>query len=96
MDVLRYYYDFDELDLLIEGYGAEKVKKLDNDNVYNIILYLEGNKIKYWKDIMNNYFDLFLLNSDDFINRFEKLKQKHNNYLEEIGNNIEIIEEMYL
>lgn len=95
MDVLRYYYDFDELDELADAYGEDKVKKLDNDNVYRIILYLEGNKLKYWKDIMNNYFDLFLLNSDDFINRFEKLKQKYPNYDEIIGYNIEIIEEMY-
>lgn len=88
----------DELDkkVLIENFDIEMINELDADNLIKIMRYLEKNGIYYAKDLFLSSLDLFLLPSDEFINKFEKLKTKlGDNYVEKLGEDASLIEIMY-
>ncbi len=88
----------DELDkkILIENFDIEMINELDADNLIKIMRYLEKNGIYYAKDLFLSSLDLFLLPSDEFINKFEKLKIKlGDDYVEKLGEDASLIEIMY-
>ena len=88
----------DELDIkdLEEVYDEALIKKLDVDNVSGIYKYLIDNGIYYVKDLFVENLELFLLEKDIFIKRFEKLKQEvGNDYIEIIGRDSSVLEIMY-
>ena len=88
----------DELDIkdLEEVYDEALIKKLDVDNVSGIYKYLIDNGIYYVKDLFVENLELFLLEKDIFIKRFEKLKQEvGNDYVEVIGSDSSVLEIMY-
>lgn len=88
----------DELDkkILIENFDIEMINELDADNLIKIMRYLEKNGIYYAKDLFLSSLDLFLLPSDEFINKFEKLKIKlGDDYVEKLGEDTSLIEIMY-
>ncbi len=88
----------DEIDtkILMENFDHEMLKKIDNNNVNIIMNYLLENGIYYAKDILLNSLDLFLLDSNVFIEKFEILKKKlGENYIEKLGEDISLIELMY-
>mgnify|MGYP001854697100 CR=1 FL=1 len=42
------------------------------------------------------YLDLFLMNKDEFVKRFEKLKQKlSENYVDKLGEDLSLMDVMY-
>ena len=56
----------------------------------------EKNGIYYAKDLFLLSLDLFLLPYSEFVNKFEKLKQKlGNNYINKLSEDISLIEIMY-
>ncbi len=88
----------DELDkkILIENFDIEMINELDADNLIKIMRYLEKNGIYYAKDLFLSSLDLFLLPSNEFINKFEKLKIKlGDDYVEKLGQDASLIEIMY-
>lgn len=88
----------DEIDtkILMENFVQEMLNKIDSNNVKIIINYLLKNGIYYAKDLLLNSLDLFLLDSNIFIEKFETLKKElGENYIEKLGNDISLIELMY-
>lgn len=88
----------DELDIkdLEEVYDEALIKRLDVDNVGAIYKYLIDNGIYYVKDLFIENLELFLLEKDMFIEKFEKLKQEvGNDYIEIIGRDSSFLEIMY-
>ena len=86
--------NLDKLDLKIlkENFDDEMITKIDDENVSKIIVDLEKNGIYYAKDL----FLLSLLPYSEFVNKFEKLKQKlGNNYINKLSEDISLIEIMY-
>ena len=62
----------------------------------NISFKIEKNGIYYAKDLFLLSLDLFLLPYSEFVNKFEKLKQKlGNNYINKLSEDISLIEIMY-
>lgn len=70
--------NLDEIDIKIlkENFDENLIKQIDSDNVLKILKYLENNGIYYAKDLFLTSLDLFLYPLDDFIRKFEILKEK--------------------
>ena len=90
--------NFDEYDMKIlkENFNDEMISQIDVENVVKIFKYLNDNGVYYAKDLLLNSLDLFLLPSEEFIIKFEKLKNKFGpNYIEKLGEDAALIEFMY-
>ena len=90
--------NFDETDIKIlkENFDDELIEQVDSKNVSRILNYLEDSGLYYAKDLFLNSLDLFLLDYEEFINKFEKLKNKlGEDYVEKLGEDASLIEIMY-
>lgn len=90
--------NLDEIDIKIlrENFCDETISELDKNNLEEILKYLNDNGVYYSKDLLLTSLDLFLLPKEEFIKRFEKLKNKlGSNYVEKLGEDISLIEIMY-
>ena len=88
----------DEIDIKIikENFDEDIIKQLNEDNVVKIYNYLINGGIYYAKDIFISQLDLFLLDYDLFVEKFEKLKTKlGTNYVEILGEDCDAINSMY-
>ena len=93
--MLEKYFDKDELKEVYEGYEESILKNLDEKNIQSIINYLEKNTT-ITKDILLYYLDLFTIDVNEFIRKFEKLKQLlGENYEILLENKIDYLERMY-
>ncbi len=89
---------FDDIDMKVinEMYNKDLIDRLNKDNVMEIYKYLIGKGIYYAKDLFIEYLDLFLIDSDVFINKFDKIIEKlGSNYVDIIGEDSSILMEMY-
>ena len=85
-----------DIKTLKENFDEDMIKELDMENVKIIIDYLLRNKVYYAKDLLLNSLDLFLLDSNIFIEKFENLKMKLGaNYVDKLGKDMSLIELMY-
>lgn len=93
--MLEKYFDKDGLKEVYEGYEESILENLDEKNIQSIINYLEKNTT-ITKDILLYYLDLFTIDVNEFIRKFEKLKQLlGENYEILLENKIDYLERMY-
>lgn len=92
MFVLEKFLDEEELQQVMEIYSIHILIKLNEKNMLNIIHYLIQNKIIYWRDILISYLDLFLIDSMEFISKFELLRKNYG--IEFMGENLNILEKL--
>ncbi len=87
----------EDIDSLRENFNDETILKVDYENAVEIINYLINDGVYYAKDIFINSLDLFLMPKEEFIEKFEKLKLKlGDNYIDKLGEDFSLIEDMYL
>ena len=85
-----------DIKVLKENFDDEIISQLDNQNVNKIYNYLIDLGIYYAKDIFISQADLFLLDYDLFVEKFEKLKQKLGyDYIDMLGEDCSLIDIMY-
>ena len=85
-----------DFDILKENFDLETLKQMDKGNVEKILDYLENEGVYYAKDLILNSFDLFLLDSKEFIIKFEILKKELGvDFVEKLGEDCSLIEIMY-
>lgn len=71
------------------------IEQLDEDNLNKIIDFLIFEKVKYIEDILNNYIDIFIIDYNEFVKKFNKLKVKYGNNLSYmINENMDILEKL--
>ena len=90
--------NLDEIDIKIlkENFNENLIKQIDSENVLKILKYLENNGIYYAKDLFLTSLDLFLHPLDDFIRKFEVLKEKLGaDFANKLGEDSSLIEIMY-
>lgn len=90
--------NLDEIDIKIlrENFDEELIKKVDLENVAKIFNYLNKNDVYYAKDLFLNSLDLFLLPYEEFIKKFEILKEKLGiDFVNKLGEDSSLIEIMY-
>ena len=85
-----------DIKVLKENFDDEIISQLDNRNVNKIYNYLINLGVYYAKDIFISQADLFLLDYDLFVEKFEKLKQKlGDDYIDMLGEDCSLIDIMY-
>ncbi len=78
---------------LFNQYEKDLFLNLDKDNYKKILDFLYMEVPEYTEDIVTNYLDLFLINYEEFKNKYNKLKDKYGiNFLKE---DISILEQIY-
>lgn len=78
---------------LFNQYEKDLFLNLDKDNYKKILDFLYIEVPEYTEDIVTNYLDLFLINYEEFKNKYNKLKDKYGiNFLKE---DISILEQIY-
>ena len=85
-----------DIKVLKENFDEEILSQLDEQNISKIYNYLIDLGVYYAKDIFISQADLFLLNYDLFVEKFEKLKNKlGNNFIAMLGEDCSLIDSMY-
>ena len=85
-----------EFKILKENFDEDLIKSVDSDNLNRILKYLENNNIDYGKDLILCCLNLFLMPYEDFVKRFERLKETlGKDYADRLGEDISLIEIMY-
>ena len=85
-----------DIKVLKENFDEEILSQLDEQNISKIYNYLINLGVYYAKDIFISQADLFLLDYDLFVEKFEKLKQKlGENYIDMLGEDCSLIDIMY-
>ena len=78
---------------LFNQYEKDLFLNLDKDNYKKILDFLHLEVPEYTEDIVTNYLDLFLINYEEFKDKYNKLKDKYGiNFLKE---DISILEQIY-
>ncbi len=96
MNYLYNVLDEDSINNIIETFDSKLLSELNPDNIIKIINYLKLNSIDYIEDILSVYIDLFILDSNDFIRRFEILKAKYGkNFNINLAYKLDILESMW-
>ena len=94
--VVKMQLDSLDIKVLRENFSDEKIAKMDAENIYKILNYLDKNGVYYAKDLVLSSLDLFLLPADEFIKKFEKLKNKLGaDFVDKLGEDSSLIEIMY-
>ncbi|MCI8778877.1 MAG: hypothetical protein HFI87_06990 [Bacilli bacterium] len=79
---------------LYEKYELDVLKNLNDDNILKIVNFLTLEHVDFIDELFSDYLDLFTIDYNEFINRFNNLKQKYgNNLVELISNDLSILDE---
>lgn len=92
MSILLNYLDEEEINQIQDTFNESLLTQIEEKNTRKIIHYLLENKVYYWKDIVIYYLEVFLLDYEEFIKKFETLKNKYG--ILEIGENLSLIENL--
>ncbi len=85
-----------DIKILKENFDDYIINQLDSNNIAKIYNYLIKEGVYYAKDIFISQADLFLLDYDQFVEKFEKLKDKvGKDYIDKLGDDCSIIDIMY-
>lgn len=82
---------------IIEKYSSSVIKNLDRNNIDKIIVFLKKENCNYIEDILEDYLDLFTIEYEIFVNKYNELNKKYNNkYLELVSNDMNLLEEFFM
>lgn len=85
----------EDVDDIIDTFEEEVLLALDDNNVQKIWDYLQKQNIDFVEDIVIQYADLFVLPFEEFVERFERLKDKYfANFVMYLAFHMDILEEM--
>lgn len=84
------------IEKIINKYEKSIVSSLDTENMTKIIDFLQQQNCDFIDEIVENYLDLFILDIDDFVLKYNKLNQKYKNkFLEEASFDMNKLDEFY-
>ena len=80
---------------ILDKYEPFVLKNIDTDNMNRIIEYLIEEKVDYIDELLVDYLDLFLIESEEFKQRFQKLKINYGDHaVELIKDDLNLLEEL--
>ena len=81
---------------MIEKYSEDVFKNINKDNMNKIIKFLNDNNCDYIEELLEDYWDIFTIDYNDFVNKFNKLNEKYNNnYINLISEDMNLLEELF-
>lgn len=81
---------------ILEKYSESMLNNLDKDNFHEILKFLIKEKCECIEDIIEDYLDVFTIDYDKFIVRYNNLNKKYNGYyLKLVSENMNLLEEMF-
>ena len=81
---------------MIEKYSEDVFKNINKDNMNKIIKFLNDNNCDYIEELLEDYLDIFTIDYNDFVNKFNKLNEKYNNnYINLISEDMNLLEELF-
>ncbi len=84
------------IDEILDKYSISVLNNLNKENIYKIIAFLEKNDCVCIDDIIEDYLDIFTIEYDTFVDKFEQLNKKYNNkYLNMVSENMSLLEELF-
>lgn len=88
-------FNEEEIKNIVDTFDEDIIKKVDIDNLFKIYKYLIDNGIYFARDLIVDYLDIFTLDYDEFVIKFEKLKNKlGSNYIEMLESDISKLEDL--
>lgn len=95
MNYLNKILNEEQISEIEDTFDEGILNNLNEDNLKFIITYLQMNQIYFVEDILIQYLDLFLIEKEQFIKKFEILKLKYShNFIEILAHNLSILEEI--
>ncbi len=90
------FLDETDIEDIKEMYDDYMIEQVNIENVNTIYDYLIKQGISYAKDIFISNMELFLLNSNEFIEKFERIKEEiGEDYANKIEEDFSLLEKMY-
>ena len=84
------------MDDIFEKYNKSVLDNLYKDNMLKILDFLKDEKCDYIEELIDDYLDLFTIDYDDFVNKYNKLNKKYDNkLLEFVSEDMNILEEFF-
>lgn len=81
---------------ILDKYNIEMISKLDKGNINKIIDFLVQNNCDFIEDIISDYLDLFSIDYDEFVNKYNILNKKYNNeFLIKASEDMNLLEEFF-
>ncbi len=81
---------------ILEKYSDSVLKNLDKDNINKILEFIIQNDCDYIDELFEDYLDLFTIDYELFVKKFERCNKKYNNqYLQLASENMNLLEEMF-
>lgn len=86
----------DNLYEILDKYSKSTIKNLNKNNVNKIIIFLYQEKCNFIEDLLEDYLDLFTIEYNEFIKKYQKLNEKyHNEYLMLASKDMNLLEEFF-
>lgn len=77
-------------------YEKSVTSNINKENIMKIVSFLSSKKCDYIEELLEDYLDIFTLNYNDFVIKYDKLNSKYNNDLiSAIRDDMNILEEFY-
>ena len=81
---------------ILDKYADSTIKHLEKNNINKIVEFLEKENCEFIGDILEDYLDLFIIEYDTFIERYNELNKKYNNkFLELASEDMNLLEEFF-
>lgn len=81
---------------IIEKYSIGVIKNVNKDNMCKIIDFLQKEQCDFIEDIITDYLDLFVIDYDNFIIKYQILNKKYSNsYLKCVKEDMNFLEEFF-
>lgn len=81
---------------ILNKYNLNAINKIDQNNMKKIIEFLKKEHCEFIQDIIEDYLDLFLIDYDVFVKKYNLLNEQFNHeYLSFVASDMNLLELFY-